>query len=236
METRQLNRVRLLDVPLDSIEEEQALKAVESFLLDGERHQLVFVTLRGFFKGRRDHEFRRCLREASLVLPVYPGLAGAARFLKRLPLVCYSPFSFVIRVLALVERLNRTVYLLGSHKEELERAERNLRDSFPRLRLVGRFAGYFPRAAERNVLLAIQKATPAVLLAGSGLVGGDLWLLRRKKELTGGICVWVGDCFELFSGRRRTSALPAEGTRGLLGPLRVMAFWLLVLFNRLFRR
>lgn len=235
MENQSLTRTRLLNVPVDAVTEAQALEQVERLLLDKQHHQILFLTLRGLFRGRRDPEFRRCLREASLILPVYPGLVRAARFLHRGSLSLFSPFSFVIRLLSAAERLNRTVYLLGARKEALERAERNLKGSFPRLRLVGRFAGYFPKPAESNVLVAIKKATPAFLLVADGLPGREMWILRRKRELTPGIALWVGDCFEIFSGKRRTSLLPVEGAAGLFSPFRLLFFWLMVLATRVFR-
>ena len=112
------NRIRILDIPVDCVDEQQALKAIASFLVDKERHQLVFLSLRNLFKARRDPEFRRLLREASLILPVHPGLLRATRWLRRLDLTVFSPVSFVIRLLSLAEQLNRTVYLLGSRKED----------------------------------------------------------------------------------------------------------------------
>jgi hypothetical protein len=58
--------------------------------------------------------------------------------------------------------------------------------AFYSLCLVGRHSGFYHRAMERNMLLAIKKATPAFLLVGSGLPGRYLWILRHKKELTSG--------------------------------------------------
>jgi N-acetylglucosaminyldiphosphoundecaprenol N-acetyl-beta-D-mannosaminyltransferase len=226
------NRIRILDVPLDCIDEQQALKAIAAFAEDGQRHQLVFLNLKNFFKGRRDPEFRRLLREASLILPVHPGLGRAVRWLRKLKITVYSPFSFIIRILSLSEQLNRTVYLLGARKEDIERAERNLRDSYPQMRLVGRFSGYFARPAEKQILTAIKKASPSFLMVGTGLPGRDLWILRKKRELNPGISIWVGDCFEVFSGKRKISRLAAEGS----STISVCWFWLIVLLAKIFKR
>ena len=226
------NRIRILNVPVDCIDEQQALKAIAAFLADGERHQLVFLNLKNLFKGRRDPEFRRLLREASLILPVHPGIVRATRWLRKLKLTVYSPFSFIIRMLSLSEQLNRTVYLLGARKEDIERAERNLRDSYPGLRLVGRFSGFFSKPAEKQVLTAIKKASPSFLIVGSGLPGRDLWILRKKRELNPGVSIWVGDCFEVFSGKRQISRLAAEGS----WVISVLWFWLIVLLSKVFKR
>jgi N-acetylglucosaminyldiphosphoundecaprenol N-acetyl-beta-D-mannosaminyltransferase len=226
------HRIRILDVPVDCVDEQQALKAIASFLADGERHQLVFLNLRNLFKGRRDPEFRRLLREASLILPVHPALGRASRWLRRVKLTVYSPFSFIIRMLSLSEQLNRTVYLLGARKEDIEQAERNLRASYPNLRLVGRFSGYFAKQAEKQVLTAIKKASPSYLMVGNGLPGKDLWILRKKRELNPGIFIWVGDCFEVFSGKRQGSRLAAEGS----STVSLSWFWLIVLLAKIFKR
>ena len=115
-----MKRIQVLDVPVDCIDQDEALKTIEGFLADRQRHQLVFLNRPKLFRARRDAEFRRCLREASLILPVSPAVVRAAGFLKREPLHLIAPFTFVIRLLALAERLNRSVYLLGSRKEEVE--------------------------------------------------------------------------------------------------------------------
>lgn len=233
METSLAMRVQLLNVPVDALDQDQALKRVESLLLDGGRHQIVFLNRERLLSARAHNEYRRCLREASLILPVSPGIVRGARFLRKGTLTCYSPFTFVIRLLSLAERFNRTVYLLGGRKAEVEKAERNLRDSFRGLRLVGRHAGFYPRSQEKNVLMAIKKAAPTFLLVAGGLPGRDLWVLRHKKELTPGIYLWVDDCFELFSGRKKTNR---PGGGNLLGLATGLAFWVLVLFAKIGRR
>jgi N-acetylglucosaminyldiphosphoundecaprenol N-acetyl-beta-D-mannosaminyltransferase len=231
-----LKRVHVLDVPVDAVDQETALKSLEELLRDGERHQVVFLSRRSLFRARRRAELRRCLREASLVLPTSPAVVRAARLLKREPLSLYAPFPFVVRLLAVAERLNRSVYLLGGRKEDLERAERNIRDSFPKLRLVGRFAGHFAKGAERDVILAIRKASPALLLVGGGVPAGDLWVLRHQKELGPGVALWVGDCFDMFSGRRSTGRPTPDGLRGPLAVFPFFTFWILALLHRIARR
>jgi UDP-N-acetyl-D-mannosaminuronic acid transferase (WecB/TagA/CpsF family) len=98
---------------------------------------------------------------------------------------------------------------------------------------VGRHAGFYPKSQEKNVLLAIKKAAPTFLLVGSGLPGRDLWVLRRKKEFTPGIYLWVDDCFELFSGKKKSNR---QASGNLLGLATGLAFWLLVLFAKIGRR
>ncbi|HUV06599.1 MAG TPA: glycosyl transferase, partial [Spirochaetia bacterium] len=112
-----LRRINFLDVPVDSVDLESALKTIEAFLLDTHGHQIVFLTINKILKARRDLDLMRCIRQSDLVLPVSKGIIGGARFQKGASLDRYNLFAFTIRLLALAERLDQSVYLLGARKE-----------------------------------------------------------------------------------------------------------------------
>jgi N-acetylglucosaminyldiphosphoundecaprenol N-acetyl-beta-D-mannosaminyltransferase len=53
------------------------------------------------------------------------------------------------------------------------------------------------------VILAIRKASPALLLVGSGVPGGERWIPNHARELNPGISIWVDNCFEIFAGKAK---------------------------------
>ena len=198
-----LRRTSFLGVPVDGLELEGALKTMESYLQDAQGHQIVLLTTKKILKARRDLDFLRCLRKSDLVLPVSKGIIKGARFQNKRALNRYNPFEFIIRLLTLAERLDQSIYLLGARKEELEKAEKNLRISFPELKVVGRYAGYFDKSMEKNIVLAIRKASPGFLLVGKGVSDQDNWIARNRQHFNPGVYVWVENCFEIFSGKER---------------------------------
>lgn len=198
-----VKRIRFLDVPVDAVDPEEAIRALDRIASDGERHHVVLLTVRKLMRARRDMLYYRYVSKASLVLPVSRGIVGGARFQKKPELARFEPFDFVIRVLTLAEETGRPVYLLGGRKEDLLRAEGNLRTSFPSLRIIGRYAGHFGKHEGKSVVMAIRKAAPAFLLVGSGVPGGEGWIAAMQKELAPGVSLWVDDCFEIFANRRR---------------------------------
>src|SRR6056297_2846914 len=98
-------------------------------------------------------------------------------------------------MLGAVEQAGGTLYMVGSKPEALQKASGNVRDSFPGLRMVGRYAGYFSQDVEKDVILAIRKASPSVLLAGDGLKGKALWLKRNEASFGFGISLFCESCF-----------------------------------------
>ena len=198
-----LERINLMKVPLDILQEDAIEEVVKTLAGDGMRNQIVFLDFIEFMKSRRDPERQRMLKEAALVLPVSQTLLRGSRFLKKGTLHRYMPFEFVIRLMGILEQTGGTVYLLGLKNRDLNISSGNLRDSFPGLRIVGRHAGFFDQEREKDIVMAIQKATPTLLLAGNGLKGKDRWILRRKKDLQPGISLWCGECFNIFCGKAK---------------------------------
>jgi len=212
-----IKRVKIVNVPVDVVHEDELEETIKAMLADGDRHQIVLLTLADLLKARHNAEMKRTIKEASLVVPVSKGILRGARFLHREPPVRYMPFEFVIRLLGILEKYKKSVYLLGSRPEDLQISASNLRASFPSLSIVGRCAGYYPKNMEKNIILAIRKAGPSLVLAGYGLPARDTWVANNKRNLSAGIYLWCGDCFDIFSGRRNKPSRAAweNGTESL---------------------
>jgi len=198
-----VKRIKVLDVPVDSMDPDVAGAVITKLLENGEHNQIVFLSLRGLLRARHDPELMRCLRDAALILPISRPIVRGARFLGAGSLSLINTFEQTIRILSVIEKTKGSVYLLGARKAVLEVAEENLRGSFHGIRVVGRFYGYFPKNVEGDIVTAIKKSAPSMVLVGSGVPGKDKWILKHRKELNPGISLWGGNCFEIFAGREK---------------------------------
>ncbi|MEW5814105.1 MAG: WecB/TagA/CpsF family glycosyltransferase [Spirochaetota bacterium] len=196
-------RIELLKMPVDILHPDDLEETIKSMIQDNEVHQIVLLSLKDLITARRNEELKACIKQASLVLPISPGIIKGAKFLNKGIPLRYMPFDFVIRLLGILEQMGKSVYLLGSRPAWLQISESNLRTSFPGLKIVGRCSGYFQKAMKKDIVLAIKKAAPTLLLAGKGLIGQNLWIYEHKKQFSPGIFLWCGDCYEIFSGRKK---------------------------------
>jgi N-acetylglucosaminyldiphosphoundecaprenol N-acetyl-beta-D-mannosaminyltransferase len=185
------------------VDQDMAGKAIAELLGNGQHNQVVFLTLRGLLRARHDTELMRCLREAALVLPISLPIVQGARFLGTGALSLFNSFEGIIRILSVVEKAKGSVYLLGSRKEVLEVSEDNLIGSFHGIRVVGRFYGFFPKHVEGDIVTAIKKSSPSLVLVGTGVPGKDKWIAKHRKALNPGISLWAGNCFEVFAGKEK---------------------------------
>lgn len=195
-------KIHLLDIPVDIISQDNLDETVKEMIETDEIHQIVFITTLDLLRARRNSEYEQCLRMASLVIPTTKGLVRGAKFVKGENVVRHMPFEFIIRLLGALELQQGSLYLLGQNQAQIMSIENNLKVSFPKLRIVGRYQGFFPDGMKSDILTAIKKAGPELLLAGRGLKGKDMWLFNNRKQLTRGITVWSGDCFDIFAGKK----------------------------------
>jgi len=143
------------------------------------------------------------------VLPVSKGLERMARALGFKNLQCYYPFSVIIRLLNLMEEQGGGVYVLGDRPPYTQIVEKNIKQTFPALRIVGRYMGGFSKKMQESILTAISKASPNLLLCGSGLKGKDLWIHRHATAFPRGVQVWTPECFDFISSRKKRASAVA---------------------------
>ncbi len=196
-----LNRISVLGVPVDILPAEGIEDLVARFE-DGKNHQIVLLSLWDLMRARRSGEFRTMIAGASLVLPISLSIVKGARFLRRAEPVRYMPFDFVVKLLAALEQRGKSAYLFGSTRTSIQKAEGNIKTTFPGLRVVGRYAGRYPKPVEGAIIEAIKKATPSLLLVGAGVPGREKWIPRNLASFNSGIFLWCSDLFEVFAERR----------------------------------
>lgn len=243
-----ITRHRILDLPVDDVPEDSIADALSSLLSDGGVHHLVLLSLWDYMRARRDSELHRLVANASLVVPTTVGLVRGVSFLRQRKPTRYTHFDFIVRLLGALESAGGTLYLLGGSRNELRVVEDNIRQTFPGVRLVGRYAGDYPRAMETNIVTAIRKAAPDILFVGPRVAGREKWILRRRDSFAAGVSVFSAECFDVFAEKRprptRSAAKQAflRALHTLWHPWRLVAlpvyswYWIRLFFRRISRR
>jgi N-acetylglucosaminyldiphosphoundecaprenol N-acetyl-beta-D-mannosaminyltransferase len=198
-----VERITVVGIPVDIIRDEDFESTVLRLVQGGGFHQIVFLTLWDLLRALWDADYRVSVERASLVIPVSRGIIRGARFLGRKLPVRYLPFDFIIRFFSVLDEKGKSLYLLGLEQKYIQIAEQNLKQTFPGMRIVGRYTGFFPKAMEGNILLAIKKSSPHFVLVGSGVRGRDKWIYKNKKEFSQGIFLWNSSTLDVFSGKRK---------------------------------
>ena len=202
-ETSERQRVKLLNVPVDIVPPDQLSSVVYDLIKEGKEQNIVLLSVWDLMRARRSGEYRTYIMRASLVIPISKSIISGIKFLTGKKAYRYMPFDFIVSLLTNLENRELTCYLLGGKTKVLLKTERNIRQTFPRLRIVGRFPGTFKKSEEATIIKAIRKASPSLLLAGNGLRGKERWIARNNLTLGNGLRLWCSDIFDVFAERKK---------------------------------
>lgn len=200
-EKMSIERIEILGVPVDICQEENLETEILELLIKPGTKQIVFLSVWGLLKARRKNDFAECVRNADLVLPISKSILKAALFLKRNVPVRYNPFTAIINVLSILDSHYKTFYILGGKKKSLQKAYGNIRKTFPNLQIVGRYVGYYPKNQEDNIIQAIYKASPSLVLLSEGVKERDTWVFNRRNRFSSSIFIYYHDAIGIFSAQ-----------------------------------
>lgn len=197
-----MKRIEILNVPVDVLAPEELEPKILEILEKPGAKQIVFLSVWDLIKSRnKKKDYKACLENADLILPVSKSILSAARFLNLDVPVRYNPFPTVIQILNTLENRFQSIYLLGGRKKALQAAEKNVRATFKNLRIVGRYVGYYPKSAEDDVVAAIRKASPSLAIVSEGIKEKNLWSYHRKDKFSNSIFLYYRDCIGIFADR-----------------------------------
>lgn len=204
------SRINLLKIPVDVLDENDLESRILELLDNNKSNQIVFLGFKDFIKGKNNKEFRNLLHQAALVLPSTTIITKGIHYLFRKKATNFIQYDFVLKVLSILEKHQKSIYIIGSNKKIISISEKNLKDSYPGLQLVGRCTSNYQKLKENDIILAIKKSSPSLILAGSGLKGKNEWVYLNKKKFNPGLSLWSPDCFEIFSGRKQRPSKSAS--------------------------
>ena len=242
------NRISLIGVPVDVCPPQELESELLEILAKPGTKQIIFLSIWDLLKARHKGDFAECLKNADLIIPISKSILKGAKFLKLPVPVRYNPFEAVIQILSILDSHYKSLYLLGSTEKTLIKSEKNLRDTFKQLRILGKHTGYFSKNVEDNIIIALFKAEPSLVLLSDGIKEKNCWAYRRRNRFSSSIFLYYKDAFGIFSERiKRVSEktfnkghefLPelAHNPFKIVLTFRILWYWLVVLWDKIFKK
>ncbi len=147
---------------------------------------------------RKNRDLQKAIARADAVLPDGVGIVWASRQLRTPLPERVAGFDFL---LALLERMEGSVFLLGGRPGVGERAAENLRKRFPRVTVSGFRDGYFEDDA--SIVESVCQAEPDLLLVCLGSPKQELWMAKWAGALPVGLMAGLGGCLDILAGRTK---------------------------------
>ncbi len=204
--TASLPRVPILGVPVSAITLDEAVMAVEGWILARARHYVCITGAHGVIECQTDGALRAIHERAGLVTPDGMPLVFMARRLG-FPGTgrVYGP-DLMRALTALSARKGYRQYYFGGAAGLPERLAARLTAQFPDLPVAGTFSPPFrPTTPEEDeaTIARINAAAPDILWVGLSTPKQEYWMARHRDRLEVPVMVGVGAAFDFLAGTKR---------------------------------
>ncbi len=200
MDSVPARRLIVCGLPVDDVDPDDG-SGIVSTGTGGKNHHILFLSAFGFARAKLDPRSEGIVRGARLVIPTSRRIAALSRKRTGEAPRIHDPCTFTIRLLGALETAGGSVCLLGGDESLVDSVSSRLELTFPGLHLVGRYPGSMLRRHMADVLRAMRKAAPSLVLAGAPVPGGDGFLPPVMMGMDSGLYLHHPALFRTFAGK-----------------------------------
>ena len=238
-----MTRYKLLGVNVDWVEEENVNDLILQISSEDKPSQVILLDTFLLMKAKFNKELKNIINSADVVIPISSGIINGLKFFKYEVGKKYNFFNFIIRLLTHFTDFKKNVYILGGNSEKIiKRADLNIKGSFPGIRLMGSYHFKYKKSFEKNLILAIQKTSPSLVIVSNHRPKQERWIYNKKKSFKSGVFIGVENFVNIIGAKEPTEKKIKYGSHRMSiifkNPLRIfyyISFVFLLLIYKIFK-
>jgi N-acetylglucosaminyldiphosphoundecaprenol N-acetyl-beta-D-mannosaminyltransferase len=200
---REEKRINVLETPIDRLNTDEVLEAIEAFIKDRTPRMVVTADASGLICSQSDAEFRHIIQLADLVTPDSEGVLWAARrkgtpFPERV-----SGVDLVDNLCALSAQKGYGVFFLGAAPGVAEMAAEKMKLRHPGCNILGTRHGYFPADSDDVVAREVAEFKPDILFVAMGIPRQEKFIYNTREIIKAPVALGVGGSLDVFSGKAK---------------------------------
>jgi N-acetylglucosaminyldiphosphoundecaprenol N-acetyl-beta-D-mannosaminyltransferase len=195
--------VAVLGVPFDNVTMHEAMDLIEEKIEEQGFHQVATANLDFVVNAIHDPSLQEVLCSCDLIVPDGMPIVWASRLMGSKLKERVSGVDLIPRLAELAVKRSYGIFLLGASEKSSRRASEVLKQRFPNLRIVGRYAPPNTPLSEMDhekILSRVERAQPDILLVAMGHPKQEQWLAMHRHRLTVPLCMGVGASLDFLAG------------------------------------
>lgn len=202
------HRLNILDIWVDPVTVDQAIKRVSGFLEKDKPHAIFAVNPEKNFSVPKDPELYHIFKNADLLIPDGIGVVLAARFLYSLKFQRIPGVEFMEHICRLAVLKNKSVFIYGAREEVNRIAVEKLQSSYPGLVIAGRSNGYVKNELMHELIQQINDSGAEILFLALGSPRQEKWFATYAPKLANvKVCQGIGGTLDTIAGNVKRAPL-----------------------------
>lgn len=195
-----MEKVNILGVNVDKITYEEAVEAVYKMLNEKGNHAVFTPNSEILLMAYHDEEFAEVLNSADLLTADGIGVVYASRILKNPVPERVAGYDVACGIIKKIAESGHRLYMLGGKPGVAEMAEKNLKEEYPLLNIVGTHDGYFSPEEDEIVVQEINESGADLLFVCLGAPTQENWIYDNKDKLNCHVMMGIGGSLDVFAG------------------------------------
>lgn len=199
-------RIRILDVPVDMVDETEAMSIFRELIKTENCSLIVTPNSEIIVNASKDQELKRIVEFADLVIPDGIGLVYASRIMGMPLKERVTGIDFLGRILEYLEEEGLSVFFLGSKPGDGDSpgiaalAAENIKKKYKKLSVAGTHHGYFKESEEEEIVRKINDSGADFLCVAMGSPKQEKFIFQHKDKLKVKGAIGVGGSLDVWAG------------------------------------
>lgn len=197
------DRAIVLDCAIDRLDMSQTVARCQAIIEQGAFAQQVSINAAKLVTLKHDADLREVVESCELVNADGQSVVWASRLLGDPLPERVAGIDLMHALIAMAEREDYGIYILGARHEVLETAVQRLRETHPLLRIAGYRDGYFSDEQSPEVAAAIRDSEAQILFVAMSSPRKEHWLGEYGPTLDVPFVMGVGGSIDIVAGITR---------------------------------
>ncbi|MFC1495866.1 WecB/TagA/CpsF family glycosyltransferase [Candidatus Margulisiibacteriota bacterium] len=193
--------IEFSDIKVNNLTLNKAVAETEQLINHKEPQLIVTPNPEMIVRAQNDFLLKSIINNAALRLADGISMVVVSKLLKKPLKERVSGIDFMLKLSEQAAKKEYRIFLLGGKLGIAEKAAKQLKESYPGIKIVGIHDGYFEH--DGTIITQIKAAKPDILFAGLGAGRQEKWLAKYLNELKVPVSVGIGGAMDVISGYKR---------------------------------
>lgn len=195
-----MNKVNILGVKVDKVTILEATDKIMEFLNEDGMHEVYTPNSEIIMVAYKDPKFAEILNRASLLTADGIGVVYASKILGEPIKERAAGYDIACQVLEKINYTDHSLFLFGGKPGVAEKAEKNLLEKYPGLKIAGKRNGYFKPEDEPEIVEQINESGADLIFVCLGAPKQEKWIDAHRNELKAKVAMGIGGSLDVFAG------------------------------------
>lgn len=193
-----MQNIEIFGIKFSNLDKKEVLSVIETLIKRKEPSLIITANPLTILSAYKNKSYFEVLKKAKLILADGIGIILVSWILGKKIKQRIPGIDLIPEIFKLAEEKNYRIFLLGSKEEIIEKAQANLKKTYPKANIVGFHHGYFEN--DGVVLEKIINSKPDILLVGLGQPEQEEWIAKNLDKIKVPVNIGVGGSFDVISG------------------------------------